>query len=85
MTKAETPAADGATEIHGSLPINTDGGLIANGEPIGASGLRQVHELVRQLRGEAGDRQVSGAEIAVAHGTGGLAFSTASTVVLARD
>ena len=34
--------ADGATEIHGSLPINTDGGLIANGEPIGASGLRQV-------------------------------------------
>src|SRR5215213_10131967 len=46
--------ADGATEIHGSMPINTDGGLIANGEPIGASGLRQVHELVRQLRGEAG-------------------------------
>jgi acetyl-CoA C-acetyltransferase len=52
--------ADGATEIHGSLPINTDGGLIANGEPIGASGLRQVHELVRQLRGEAGDHQVPG-------------------------
>lgn len=46
--------ADGATEIHGSMPVNTDGGLIANGEPIGASGLRQVHELVRQLRGEAG-------------------------------
>ena len=52
--------ADGATEIHGSMPINTDGGLIANGEPIGASGLRQIHELVRQLRGEAGDRQVAG-------------------------
>ena len=52
--------ADGATEIDGSMPINTDGGLIANGEPIGASGLRQVHELVRQLRGEAGDRQVPG-------------------------
>src|SRR6195952_2023221 len=52
--------ADGATEIYGSIPINTDGGLIANGEPIGASGLRQVHELVRQLRGEAGDRQVPG-------------------------
>ena len=50
--------ADGATEIHGTMPVNTDGGLIANGEPIGASGLRQVHELVRQLRGEAGDRQV---------------------------
>jgi acetyl-CoA acetyltransferase len=52
--------AEGATEIDGSMPINTDGGLIANGEPIGASGLRQVHELVRQLRGEAGERQVPG-------------------------
>jgi acetyl-CoA C-acetyltransferase len=50
--------ADGETEIGGSMPVNTDGGLIANGEPIGASGLRQVHELVKQLRGEAGDRQV---------------------------
>ena len=52
--------ADGATEISGPLPVNTDGGLIANGEPIGASGLRQVHELVHQLRGTAGDRQVAG-------------------------
>jgi acetyl-CoA acetyltransferase len=52
--------AEGATDIGGRLPVNTDGGLIANGEPIGASGLRQVHELVRQLRGDAGDRQVSG-------------------------
>lgn len=52
--------ASGATEIGGSLPVNTDGGCIANGEPIGASGLRQVHEIVMQLRGEAGDRQVPG-------------------------
>ncbi|MFE3999150.1 thiolase family protein [Nocardioides sp. YIM B13467] len=52
--------ASGATEIGGQLPINTDGGCIANGEPIGASGLRQVHEIVTQLRGEAGDRQVPG-------------------------
>ena len=52
--------AERATEIAGPLPINTDGGLIANGEPIGASGLRQVHELVMQLRGQAGDRQVPG-------------------------
>ncbi len=48
----------GETEITGRLPVNTDGGLIANGEPIGASGLRQVFELVNQLRGTAGDRQV---------------------------
>jgi acetyl-CoA acetyltransferase len=51
---------DGATEITGALPINTDGGCLANGEPIGASGLRQVYENVLQLRGDAGDRQVPG-------------------------
>jgi acetyl-CoA acetyltransferase len=56
----EKLVADGATEITGPMPVNTDGGLIANGEPIGASGLRQVHELVVQLRGQAGDRQVPG-------------------------
>ncbi|WP_375482323.1 thiolase family protein [uncultured Mycobacterium sp.] len=54
----EALIADGATEIGGRIPINTDGGLIANGEPVGASGLRQVYELVHQLRGSAGDRQV---------------------------
>jgi len=53
--------ADGATEIGGALPVNTDGGCIANGEPIGASGLRQVYEVVQQLRGRAGERQVPGA------------------------
>jgi acetyl-CoA C-acetyltransferase len=74
--------ADGATEIDGPLPVNTDGGLIANGEPIGASGLRQVHELVRQLRGEAGDRQVPGnprvgyAQLYGAPGTAGVNIVT---------
>lgn len=48
----------GATEIGGRLPVNTDGGCLANGEPIGASGLRQVYEVVLQLRGDAGERQV---------------------------
>jgi acetyl-CoA C-acetyltransferase len=51
---------DGDTDIDGRLPINTDGGLIANGEPIGASGLRQIHEIALQLRGDAGARQVPG-------------------------
>ena len=44
----------GETEIGGRLPVNTDGGCIANGEPIGASGMRQVYETVLQLRGDAG-------------------------------
>jgi len=52
--------ARGETEIGGPLPINTDGGCLANGEPIGASGLRQVYENVLQLRGHAGQRQVPG-------------------------
>lgn len=56
----EALIAAGETEIGGRLPINTDGGCIANGEPIGASGLRQVHEIVTQLRREAGERQVPG-------------------------
>jgi len=51
---------EGATEIGGTIPINTDGGLMANGEPIGASGLRQIHEVCLQLRGQAGARQVPG-------------------------
>ncbi len=51
---------EGATRLDGRLPINTDGGLMANGEPIGASGLRQVYEVALQLRGDAGDRQVQG-------------------------
>ena len=50
--------AAGDTEIDGRLPVNTDGGCLANGEPIGASGLRQVYENVLQLRGDAGERQV---------------------------
>ncbi len=72
--------ADGATEIGGPLPVNTDGGLIANGEPIGASGLRQVHELVLQLRGQAGERQVPGnprvgyAQLYGAPGTAGVSI-----------
>ena len=76
----ETLIAEGATDIGGALPVNTDGGLIANGEPIGASGLRQVHELVHQLRGTAGDRQVPGepkvgyAQLYGAPGTAGVSI-----------
>jgi len=54
----ESMLRDGATLITGRLPVNTDGGCLANGEPIGASGLRQVYELCLQLRGDAGARQV---------------------------
>jgi acetyl-CoA C-acetyltransferase len=52
--------AAGATRFTGSKPVNTDGGVLANGEPVGASGLRMVYENVVQLRGDAGERQVQG-------------------------
>lgn len=72
----------GATRIGGRLPINTDGGLLANGEPIGASGMRQVYELVLQLRGAAGDRQVPGdprVGLAQVFGVPGVAATTVLT------
>lgn len=72
----------GATEIGGTLPINTDGGCLANGEPIGASGLRQVYENVLQLRGAAGDRQVpNGPSVAFTHvyGAPGISACTILT------
>ncbi|MDB6002870.1 MAG: hypothetical protein JWP52_4569 [Rhizobacter sp.] len=72
----------GETEIKGRLPINTDGGLLANGEPVGASGLRQIHELVTQLRGRAGDRQVEGARVGYAQLYG--APGTAAVTILSR-
>jgi acetyl-CoA C-acetyltransferase len=56
----ESLIQSGAIRLDGRLPVNTDGGCLAHGEPIGASGLRQVHEVVLQLRGEAGERQVAG-------------------------
>ena len=60
----EQMIADGETRLGGRLPVNTDGGCLANGEPIGATGLRQIYENVIQLRGAAGERQVENANIA---------------------
>ncbi|MFA5399286.1 MAG: thiolase family protein [Dehalococcoidia bacterium] len=64
-------AESGATVLGGSKPINTSGGLECRGHPIGASGLAQIHELVLQLRGHAGLRQVENARIGLAENGGG--------------
>jgi acetyl-CoA acetyltransferase len=70
--------AESWTKIGGKLPVNTDGGCLACGEPIGASGLRQVYENVEQLRGRAGARQVEGARVGYSHvyGAPGLSAVT---------
>jgi len=74
--------ADGAGEMTGRLPVNPSGGLLSKGEPLGASALGQVVELVWQLRGVAGKRQVDGARVALGHTVGRGA--NASVVVLTR-
>ncbi|HKF75227.1 MAG TPA: thiolase family protein [Candidatus Dormibacteraeota bacterium] len=61
----------GATRLGGRLPVNTSGGLLARGHPIGATGLAQIHEAVRQVRGRAGGRQVDRARVALTHNAGG--------------
>ena len=76
--------AEGNLLPGGKLPSMTNGGGLSYNHP-GAYGLMLLIEAVRQVRGECGERQVPNAQIAVAHGTGGLAFSTASTLVLAKD
>ena len=63
--------ASGRTRIDGGLPVNTSGGLLSKGHPIGATGIAQVCEAAWQLRGEAGERQVEGARVALTQNGGG--------------
>jgi acetyl-CoA acetyltransferase len=72
----------GHTSLGGRVPVNPSGGLVSKGHPVGATGIMQLHELVTQLRGEAGKRQVENARIAVAENGGGF-YETeeAATVV----
>jgi acetyl-CoA acetyltransferase len=64
--------ADGVTNLGGKLPVNTSGGLLAKGHPVGATGIAQVVEVVEQLRGRAGARQVNEARVALTQNAGGV-------------
>jgi acetyl-CoA C-acetyltransferase len=68
---AKEHIADGAFELTGRLPVNTDGGLKAFGHPTGATGVRMIYENVQQLRGRAGERQVKAPSVALSHNIGG--------------
>jgi len=72
---------DGQTYIGGKVPVNVDGGLLAKGHPVGATGASQIRTLVQQLRGEAGETQVKGAETALAHNLGGIGMYCAVTIL----
>ncbi len=73
----------GVTTLDGSLPVNTSGGLKAKGHPVGATGAAQVYEILLQLTGEAGRRQVDGAKIGLAANVGGSA-STATVHIFTK-
>jgi acetyl-CoA C-acetyltransferase len=77
-------AQNGLTSLKGELPVNTSGGLKARGHPPGATGLAQVAEIVAQLRGAAGERQVRDARIGLAHNVGGSG-ATAVVSLFGRD
>jgi len=74
---------EGVTTLEGELPVNTDGGLKAFGHPIGATGLRMIYEVVKQLQEKAGKRQVKNARLGLAHTLGGPG-ALAAVVVLGR-
>ncbi len=70
----------GATTLGGRVPVNTSGGLLRKGHPVGATGIAQIVELTEQLQGRTGDRQVEGARIALAHNGGGNIGSDAAAM-----
>lgn len=71
--KGADAVAEGKTALDGTMPINCSGGLKAKGHPIGATGLSQIYEIITQLRGEAGQRQIKNAGIGLTHNLGGTA------------
>lgn len=79
--KASELIIDGSILIDGDRPVNTDGGLKANGHPIGASGLAQLYEAVIQIRGEAQKRQVKKVNTALTHNIGGVGGTAAVTIL----
>ena len=73
---------EGHSKLGGKTPVNPSGGLLRKGHPVGATGLAQVHELVTQLRGEAGKRQVDNAKIGLAENGGGYIGKDAAAMVI---
>ncbi len=73
--------ASGATTLHGSLPVNTSGGLKAKGHPVGATGVAQLCDLALQMRGQAGARQVQKADRALAQNLGGSGATSVVTIL----
>ena len=75
---------EGLTNYGGKIPVNVSGGLKSKGHPVGATGVAQIYEIVKQLRGDGGDRQVEGAKIGMTQNMGGSGGSTACHILEVR-
>ena len=73
---------EGVTWLGGNLPVSVSGGLLSKGHPLGATGVAQIVEIVEQLRGEAGKRQVDNAEVGLAHCLGGFMSGDACSATI---
>jgi acetyl-CoA C-acetyltransferase len=85
--KAKEDVDKGTFTLQGELPVNTDGGLKCFGHPIGASGLRMIYEVYKQLQDKAGPRQTKNASIGLTHNLGGApgSFTCAVSILGRRD
>lgn len=73
---------EGLSDIGGKIPVNTSGGLLSKGHVLGATGVSQIIEVVRQLRGQAGERQIEGAKVGLQHNAGGFIHTDTGTCVI---
>ena len=85
--KAKEDIESGFFTLEGGLPVNTDGGLKCFGHPIGASGIRMIYEMYKQLQGKAGPRQIKNPKLGLTHNLGGTpgSFTCAVSIWGARD
>ncbi|NIR17810.1 MAG: acetyl-CoA acetyltransferase, partial [Desulfobacterales bacterium] len=85
--KAKEDVIAGTFELTGELPVNTDGGLKCFGHPVGASGLRMLYEVYKQLQGKAEERQLKNPKTGLVHGLGGTPVdsATAGIVIVGRE
>jgi acetyl-CoA C-acetyltransferase len=76
--------ADGQTYVGGKIPVNVDGGLLAKGHPVGATGASHIISIAKQLRNEGGSNPVPNARLGLAHNIGGIGMYSVCTILSAR-
>jgi len=80
--KAWQDVLNGFFDLNGPLPVNPDGGLKSFGHPIGASGIRMLYEMYKQLQGKAGPRQINNLKVGMTHNVGGMPWKAVTAVTI---